>query len=89
MPMSDDNHVSTPRWRIALSLASYFIAGLFALGFSRWLHRMYAVGGDFAEAWSMAVSLGWLAVAFALVSLLGVFGYCLVGMGLGRKRKVF
>ena len=45
-------------------------AGLLA-AFIFWAYRMMKVGGSVTVAWQMAISLGWSAVAFATMTLVG------------------
>jgi hypothetical protein len=55
----------------AAAYGLYVAAALLFGALLFWIFRMVAVGGSVSNAWQMAISLGWSAVAFVTITAVG------------------
>lgn len=72
-----------------VAYALYLVAALLLGVLLLWAYRMVAVGGSVSAAWQMAISLGWSALAFVSVTLVGgmiCFGTAMKLSNAGRDR---
>lgn len=54
-----------------LAYGLYLLAALLLGALLFWACRMVAVSGSVSNAWQMAISLGWSALAFAMITAIG------------------
>jgi low affinity Fe/Cu permease len=54
-----------------LAYGLYLLAALLLGALLVWAYRMVAVGGSVSNAWQMAISLGWSALAFVMITAIG------------------
>jgi hypothetical protein len=58
-------------WAAFIAGALFAFAAILLAAFIFWAYRMVTVGGSVTVVWQMAISLGWSAVAFATMTLVG------------------